>query len=44
MFGVPDRVLVADAVNSDNCSTRMGEWWKDMRQYLLSRTWSDYSS
>jgi hypothetical protein len=32
-------VLVANAVNSDNCSTRVGEWWKDIRQYLLSSTW-----
>ena len=31
-------MLVANAVNSDNRSTRMGEWWKD-RQYLLSSTW-----
>ena len=32
-------MLVANAVNSDNRSTRMGEWWKDIRQYLLSSTW-----
>jgi hypothetical protein len=32
-------VLVANAVNSDNRSTRMGERWKDIRQYLLSSTW-----